>query len=152
MSERDFSAVQVALRPDLKDLSSSDPQAVLIAMLLAIGEGRFADLAQHFTDDTELHIYGFPAINGSWHGVAAVVAAMAANFSLISQQKSTVEGMIRQGDALAIKIRETGKLTGGHSTHLSPYLATGVIWFTFFEGKIRRVEEYLQVVLQPGES
>lgn len=144
MAERDFSAIDSTLRT----VEASDVHATLLAVLQAVGSGRFDEVTVHLTEDSEFHVYGFPAINGSYRGAAAVVAAMELNFSRVRNQQSAIEGMIREGDFVALKIRETGELCADGST----YEATGVLWFTFRGAQISRVDEYLAVTQRSDDK
>ena len=93
----------------------------------------------------EFQIHGLLTMDGSWRGVAQVVAAMASNFSRVSDQKPTIEAMIQQGDGIALRFDETGRLQGNNAA----YVARGVIWFSFVENRISRVEEFIHSALLP---
>ena len=56
-------------RPPATDLSSGDPQTVLLhAAYDAIIRGDFDTLGESLAEDVESTICGFPAINGNWRG------------------------------------------------------------------------------------
>lgn len=115
----------------------SDPQAVLHRAYHAIIEGDFDRFSESVTDDVELNICGFGPINGNWRGLKDVIAATRKNFAMLSGQKPVVEGMISQGDSVAVLLRESGviKSTG------EVYSIRGVQWFTFENAKIKRIDE-----------
>jgi len=108
MSERDFSTVVSRLS------DPADPQPVLMAVVQAAGADKVDELPQYSTEDIELRIYGFAPLDGFWQGCANVVEAMRANFSGITHQKSSIEGLIQQGDFVALRVRETGQLVATH--------------------------------------
>ena len=100
---------------------------------------------EFLAEDVEFQIHGLLTMDGSWRGVAQVVAAMASNFSRVSDQKPTIEAMIQQGDGIALRFHETGRLQGNNAA----YVARGVIWFSFVENRISRVEEFIHSALLP---
>jgi ketosteroid isomerase-like protein len=115
----------------------SDPQAVLHTVYAAIVKGDFDAASQSMTEDVELNICGFGPMNGTWRGRTEVVEATRKNFALLAGQQPEVDAMIAQGDCVAVLLRESGvlKSTG------QPYSIRGVQWFTFVDGKIRRIDE-----------
>jgi len=115
----------------------SDPQTILHAAFDAIIQGNFEAFGESLTDDAELHVCGFGPLDGTWHGRNNVVAATRKNFGLLSSQKPEIEGMISQGDRVAVLLRESGvfKASG------KPYGVRGVQWFTFAAGKIKKIDE-----------
>jgi ketosteroid isomerase-like protein len=124
-------------RPGATDASSNDPQTVLHAAYAAIIRGDFDALGESMTDDVELNICGFPAIDGSWRGRNDVVAAARKKYAQIENQQPEIEAMISQGDTIAVLLRESGvlKSTG------QAYSIRGVQWFTFADGKIRKIDQ-----------
>jgi ketosteroid isomerase-like protein len=137
MSERNFSEVESALKTRASEHPSR--HAVLTEILGAIGQNDFAAVAKHLTEHAELHISGTHFMDGSWRGRDKVLGAIAANFDRITEQKSEVEAMIQQGDAIALLIREHGRLKPDGK----PYGVRGVIWWTFEGDRLARVEEFL---------
>jgi ketosteroid isomerase-like protein len=121
---------------------ANDPQAVLHAAYDAVIRGDFDAFGESITDDIELNIRGFGPINGTWRGRKEVVAATRKNFAELEGQQPTIEGMISQGDSIAILLRESGvfKSTG------KAYSIRGVQWFTFAGGKIKKIEEIIASV------
>lgn len=115
----------------------SDPQAVLHAAYNAIIEGDFDAFGEWVTGDVELHILGFGPLDGIWRGRSEVIDATRKNFALVGGQRPEIEGMIAQGDSVAVLIRESGlfKATG------QAYSLRAVQWFTFADGKIKRIDE-----------
>ena len=115
----------------------SAPQTILHAAFDAIIQGNFEAFGSSVTDDVELSIGGFGPLDGSWRGREAVVAATRKNFALLSNQKPEIEGMIREADRVAVLLRESGvfKSTG------QAYNVRGVQWFTFADGKIKKIDE-----------
>jgi ketosteroid isomerase-like protein len=116
---------------------SSDPQAVLHRVYHAIIEGDFDRFSESVTGDVELNICGFGPIDGNWRGLKDVIAATRKNFEMLGEQKPVVEGMISQGDTVAVLLRESGviKSTG------QAYRIRAVQWFTFENGKIKKIDE-----------
>jgi ketosteroid isomerase-like protein len=115
------------------------PQTVLHAVFDAIIRGDFEAFAASVTDDVELNIRGFGALDGAWRGRAEVVAATRNNFALLGEQKPEIESIISEGDRTAVLLRESGifKANG------QPYSVRGVQWFTFTDGKIRKIDEII---------
>jgi ketosteroid isomerase-like protein len=114
-----------------------DSQAVLHAAYGAIIQGNFEAFGESVTDDVELNILGFTPMDGTWRGREEVVEATRKNFALVSGQQPEIEGMIAQGDSVAVLLRENGvlKSTG------QAYSIRGVQWFTFADGKIKKIDE-----------
>jgi ketosteroid isomerase-like protein len=126
-----------AARLAATDASSSDPQTVLHAAYDAIIRGDFDGLGEFMTDDVELNICGFPATDGNWRGRKDVIAAARKNYAQLESQQPAIEGMISQGDSIAVLMRESGvlKSTG------EAYSIRGVQWFTFADGKISKIDQ-----------
>jgi ketosteroid isomerase-like protein len=142
MCDRDFSAVSSAL--DANRETYKDHGEVLMAMLTAISTNQFELLPALFTEDAELVIRGFPGIDGSWSGNRAVIEAVERNFKKITEQKTQVVGMMRQGDAMALMIEETGRFREANQ----PYAVRGIVWITFDGAQMKRVDEYLHTELK----
>jgi ketosteroid isomerase-like protein len=115
------------------------PQTVLHAAFDAIIRGDFEAFAASVTDDVELNIRGFGALDGEWRGRAEVVAATRKNFALLGEQKPEIESIISEGDRTAVLLRESGILKANGQ----PYSVRGVQWFTFVDGKIRKIDEII---------
>lgn len=117
----------------------NNPQAVLHAAYDAIVQGNFDAFAELLTEDVEFTICGFGPMNGTWRGRNEVVAATRRNFALLAGQQPAIEDMISQGDRVAVLMRESGsvKSTG------QAYSIRGVQWFTFADGKIKKIDEII---------
>jgi ketosteroid isomerase-like protein len=115
------------------------PQTVLHAAFDAIIRGDFEAFAASVTDDVELNISGFGALDGAWRGRAEVVAATRKNFALLGEQKPEIESIISEGDRTAVLLRESGIF----KSNGQPYSVRGVQWFTFADGKIRKIDEII---------
>jgi ketosteroid isomerase-like protein len=120
------------------------PQSVLHAAFDAIIQGDFEAFGQSLADDVELSIRGLGALDGWWRGRADVVAAARSNFALLAEQKPEIEGIIAEGDRIAVLLRESGIVKSSGQ----PYSVRGVQWFTFAGGKIRKIDEI--VASQPA--
>jgi ketosteroid isomerase-like protein len=116
-----------------------DPQTVLHAAFDAIIQGNFDAFGQWVTDDVELNIRGFGALDGTWHGRDEVVAATRRNFAMLNEQKPEIEGIVVQGDRVAVLLRERGTLKSNGQA----YSIRGVQWFTFADGKISKIDEII---------
>jgi ketosteroid isomerase-like protein len=116
-----------------------DPGAVLHAAYDAIIKGDFDVFGESVTDDVELNIHGFGPMNGTWRGRNEVIAATRQNFASVITQKPEIEAMISQGDAVAVLLRETGVFKSSGEA----YRIRGVQWFTFSEGKIKKIDEII---------
>jgi ketosteroid isomerase-like protein len=115
------------------------PQTVLHAAFDAIIRGDFDAFAASVTDDVELNIRGFGALDGVWRGRTEVVAATRKNFALLGEQKPEIESIISEGDRTAVLLRESGILKANGQ----PYSVRGVQWFTFADGKIKKIDEII---------
>jgi ketosteroid isomerase-like protein len=115
------------------------PQSVLHAAFDAIIQGDFDAFGRSVTDDVELSIRGLGELDGSWRGREAVVAATRNNFALLAEQKPEIEGMIAEGDRVAVLLRESGIFKSNGRA----YRVRGVQWFTFSGGKIKKIDEII---------
>jgi ketosteroid isomerase-like protein len=115
------------------------PQTVLHAAFDAIIRGNFDAFGQSVAEDVELNISGFGALDGSWSGREAVVAATRKNFALLGEQKPEIESMISDGDRIAVLLKEKGIFKSNGQA----YSVRGVQWFTFAEGKIKKIDEII---------
>jgi len=134
-------------QPSASDPSSNDPQTVLHAAYAAIISGDFDALGDSMTDDVELNICGFPATDGNWRGRNDVVAAARRNFAQIENQQPEIESMISHGDSIAVLLRESGVL----KTTKQAYSIRGVQWFTFQNGKIRKIDQIAASIWKVAE-
>jgi len=115
----------------------SDPQTILHAAFDAIIQGNFEAFGESLADDAELHVRGFGPLDGTWHGRDNVVAATRKNFGLLASQKPEIESMISQDDRVAVLLRESGVFKSSGQA----YGVRGVQWFTFTDGKIKKIDE-----------
>jgi ketosteroid isomerase-like protein len=122
-------------RAATKDLKN--PTTVLHAAFDAIIQGDFDAFGEFVTDDVELTISGFSPLDGSWRGRKEVVAATRRNFAQVGDQKPEIESMISQGEHVAVLVRESGVVKSSGQA----YSVRGVQWFTFANGKIRKIDE-----------
>jgi ketosteroid isomerase-like protein len=120
-----------------KDIAA--PETVLHTAFESIIQGDFDAFGQSVTDDVELNIRGFGALDGTWRGRAEVVAATRKNFALVAEQKPEIENIISQGDRIAVLLRERGVFKANGQ----PYSVRGVQWFTFADGKIKKIDEII---------
>ena len=117
--------------------ASADPQTLLHASFDAIVQGNYEAFGESLSDDVELNICGFGPLDGTWRGRDEVVAATRRNFALLSNQKPEIEGMISQGDCVAVLLRESGV----YKSNGQAYSVRGAQWFTFAAGKITKIDE-----------
>jgi len=115
----------------------SDPQTVLHAAFDAIIRGDFVAFGESATDDVELSVSGFGPLDGIWRGRDEVVAATRRNFALLDNQKPEIESIISDGDRVAVLLRETGVFKSNGQS----YSVRGVQWFTFENGRIKKIDE-----------
>ena len=121
---------------------ASDPQTILHDVYAAIVQGNFDAAGEGMTEDVELNICGFAPMNGTWSGRAAVIDATRNNFALLAGQQPEIDGMISQGESVAVLLRESGVLKSNGQA----YNIRGVQWFTFAGGKIKRIDEIVASV------
>lgn len=114
----------------------SDPQTILRGVYAAIIDGDFDALDKWFADDVEFSMCGFSPIDGTWRGREEVLRAARRNYAIATDQKSEVDGMISEGPCVAVLLRENGTLKSSGQ----PYSIRGVHWFTFADGKIKRID------------
>jgi ketosteroid isomerase-like protein len=116
---------------------AQDPLISLHSVYDAIIRGDFKAIDEFMTDDVELNICGFSAIDGNWRGRNDVAAAAKKNYAQLDSQQPAIEGMISQGDSVAVLMRESVVLK---STGQACSIRC-VQWFTFANGKIRRIDQ-----------
>jgi ketosteroid isomerase-like protein len=117
--------------------AAQDPLVTLHGIYDAIIKGDFVRMGEFMTDDVELSICGFPAIDGNWRGRNDVVAAARNNYGQLETQQPEIEGMISQGNSIAVLIRESGVLKSTKEA----YSVRAVQWFTFQNGKIKKIDQ-----------
>lgn len=125
----------------MKEVSA--PQTVLHAAFQAIIQGNFEAFGESVTEDVELNISGFGSMDGSWRGRDEVVAATRRNFALVGEQKPEIESMISEGDRIAVLLKEKGTFKSSGQA----YSVRGVQWFTFADGKIKKIDEIISNVI-----
>lgn len=113
--------------------------SVLHAAFDAIIQGDFEAFGERIAEDVELNIRGFGALDGSWRGRKEVIAATRRNFAQVGEQKPEIEGMISEGDRIAVLLREKGIFQSNGKA----YSVRGVQWFTFADGKIKKIDEII---------
>jgi ketosteroid isomerase-like protein len=121
---------------------TSHPQAILHAVYSAVIEGNFDVFAESVAEDVELNVHGFGPLDGGWRGRKEVVEATRKNFTEVAGQQPEIEGMVSQGNCIAVLLRESGafKSTG------QPYSVRAVQWFTFADGKIKKIDEIVAAI------
>ncbi len=142
MPDRDFAGVHSTIEKSQTPVQG--PQQVVLAIYAAVAADNFEALQAHFTADAELHIYGFPASEGSWIGREQVLRAVQSNFAMITDQRLEITAIVQQDQVLAVRVHETGQL----KADLRRYESNGVIWFTFEGLQVKRVEEFFHSVLR----
>jgi ketosteroid isomerase-like protein len=115
----------------------SDPQTILHGVYSAVIQGDFEAFRESLTEDVELNICGFGPMDGSWRGRSEVVEATRKNFASVATQQPEIEGMISQAGCVAILLRERGVFKSSGQA----YSIRAVQWFTFADGKIKRIDE-----------
>jgi ketosteroid isomerase-like protein len=116
--------------------------SVLHAAFDAVIQGNYEAFGERVTEDVELSIIGFSALDGSWRGRDEVIAATRRNFAQLGEQKPEIESIIAEGDRIAVLLREKGIL----QSNGQPYSVRGVQWFTFVEDKIKKIDEIVASV------
>jgi ketosteroid isomerase-like protein len=131
---RFLDALRVA-EPD--DAAPGRNRRTLLSVYDAIIRGDFDALEAYLTEDVELDIRGLGAMDGQWRGRRQVLDAARANFGQLSQQQPEIECIVAEGECIAVLFRESGvyKVDG------QGYRFRVVQWFTFADGRIRRMDE-----------
>jgi ketosteroid isomerase-like protein len=114
----------------------SGPQAILRSVYAAIIDGDFDALDKWFADDVEFSMCGFGPISGTWRGRQEVLKATRRNYTILTGQQSEIDGMISEGPCVAVLLRESGTLKSSGQA----YSIRGVHWFTFADGKIKKID------------
>ena len=120
--------------------------SVLHTAFDAIIQGNFDVFAQSVTEDVELNIAGFGALDGSWRGREQVISATRKNFALLAEQKPEIESIVSQGERVAVLLRESGVFKSSGKA----YSVRGVQWFTFADGKIKKIDEIIASIWKEG--
>lgn len=131
-TDRLLATVRTATANDTSDL-----QSVLHSAYSAVIRGDFDAFGEAITDDVELSVRGFGPMDGTWRGRKDVVEATRRNFAMVASQQPEIERMIAQGDCVAVLLRESGILKSSGQA----YSIRGVQWFTFAEGKTKKIDE-----------
>jgi ketosteroid isomerase-like protein len=128
--------------------SSQDNRETLHLVYDAVIRGDFNAFGKFLTDDVELDIRGLASMDGNWHGRDQVVEAARANFGQVAEQKPEIESMISGDNSIAVLFRESGvlKLEG------RSYRFRVVQWFTFADGKLKRIDEIVASTNQADQS
>lgn len=111
--------------------------ATLLAAYEAIARGDFEAFGSFLTADVELEIVGSGLFDGTAQGRAAVVEAVRQNFDSVQKQHPEIQATIGQGDFIAVLFQEQGE-----SKHDGvAYAIRAVQWYSFADGKIRRIQQ-----------
>jgi ketosteroid isomerase-like protein len=137
--DREYSDRFLRTTASIATVDGTDSKSVLHAAFDEVINGNFEAFGEFLTDDAELSICGFESMNGTWRGRESVVAAARTNFGQLGDQKPEIIGMIAQGDNIALLLRESGLITATGQA----YSVRVVQWFTFVQGKIKRIEEII---------
>ncbi len=88
---------------------------------LLIIKGDFEAIGEFMTDDVELNICGFRAIDGNWRGRDDVITAARKNYARLDSQQPAIEGIISQGDSVGVPMRESGVLQSNGQAYSIPF-------------------------------
>jgi ketosteroid isomerase-like protein len=127
--------------------SSHANRETLHSVYDAVIRGDFNAFGEFLTDDVELDIRGVASMDGNWQGRKQVVEAARINFSQVAEQKPEIESMITGNNSIAVLFRESGVF----KLHGQNYRFRVVQWFTFAEGKVRRIDEIVASTNQADE-
>ena len=120
----------------------ADTSTVLPSVIAAIAVGKYKKAGEFMTEDVILDIKGFDRMNGRWHGREAVVDAMSRNFGMVQDQRPVIDATIHAGYTTALLFHETGIFADDGER----YSIRAVMWVTYDNGLIHRVEEIAAVV------
>ena len=113
----------------------------LRAQFEAVGRGDFAAVRDSVTEDFEFVIVGPPTVPfvGSGKGRDRLAEVLARNFGMVENQVPKLHSVVAQGDTVVVMGRERGnwRATG------EAYDLHWIHVFTFRDGKVRRLEEYI---------
>jgi ketosteroid isomerase-like protein len=77
------------------------------------------------------------AVDGNWRGRGDVIGAAKRNYARLESQQPSIEALISQGDSVAVLMHERGKIKSSGEA----YRMRAVQWFTFADGKIRKIDQ-----------
>ncbi len=116
---------------------------LLVDVYGALLKHDFDSVHDHLTEDVVLDICGGGlGFDGHWKGRQEVIPIIRRNFSMVSEQKPELEGILESANAIAVMLRETGIANANGQ----PYAARAVQWFNFRDGKISRIDELIAPV------
>ena len=111
-----FEQVSESFKTDDPDIAKKEREAARVSvvqlMYHAIARSAFEELMELTTDDLILEIVGpnNSPFNGRWKGREEVLAAVKKNFSLVADQRPTMQSVVAQGDIVIVVARETGRM------------------------------------------
>ena len=120
---------------------AEENRQTLAAIYSAVGRGDFELFGEYLTDDVELDIRGMGPMDGVWRGRKDVVEAARTNFGNIDEQKPEIEAIAGQGNVTAVLFSEKGVLKPDGRE----YKLRAVQWFTFVDGRVKRIDEIVAV-------
>lgn len=126
----------------------SQDRQTLLAILNAIAENRFNDVALYLAEDIEMDIHGFSLFNGSWSGKEDVLEALKRNFSRVTEQRPRIIDLVTNDGHIVARFEEGGRLTETRNH----YAVRGIQWYKFRDGKLAYFEQYVQAVPVLPES
>jgi ketosteroid isomerase-like protein len=122
-------------------------QVVLHSAYDAVIRGDFDALGELVTEDVELSICGFGALDGTWRGRNDVIAATRRNFAELESQQPEIESILRHGNCIAVLLRESGVFRSSGQA----YSVRGVQWFTFSDGKIEKIDQIIASIWKAAD-
>jgi ketosteroid isomerase-like protein len=126
---------------------SGDLQAVLHSAYDAVIRGDFDALGELVTEDVELTICGFGALDGTWRGRNDVFAATRTNFAEVDRQQPEIESIVSHGNYIAVLLRESGVFRSSGQA----YSVRGVQWFTCVDGKISKIDQIIASIWKAAD-
>ncbi len=145
--ERFLDSINPAFRAGGADVEDDDAHrrnvGLLHGIFEAVGLGDFDAYGRGCHEDVILEIAGSSTVPflGSWKGRAEVVDATRRNFGMLESQQPEIRSLAAQDDHVVVVMRETGRyLATGE-----PYAYHSAIVFTFEDGLIRRIREFIAV-------
>ncbi len=144
--DRFVGEIDPVFRAGKGEAASEEAAARNVAMLQevfgAVARGDFDAAARAMHDEVELEIGGPAAVPflGRWRGRPEVAEAMRRNFGMLEDQAPEIRSIEATGDRVDVVFHERGRFRESGAA----YAVICAQHFTIGDGKIRRVEQFVE--------
>jgi ketosteroid isomerase-like protein len=136
--QHDFRHVTEALEERQARANSRTKLEAIGEILKAIASKDFGQVEEFFHEDAEMAIHGITPFNRHTKGHKQILKALHENFEAVTDQKPVIEALVEQDSEVVVKLSETGTLRESGKN----YTVRAVLWFTFEDNRIRKIEEF----------